>query len=400
MNYWRYISSIFLVVYMITISVSVGANETPSVANIADRDDLFESTKKVYNEGNASSEDLFAAQKQFELACENEDFKSCYYLAKILIEASKADENRNRKPRYISIALNNLEKACEAGVVKACAELGYNLYGGYLGKKDESRATLASRWACDQGDAFGCRVLGFHISDSTGSDDLKKSLYEKSCRIGGINGSSACYYIAKNYQSGVNGLSVDLNQATKYYMRACDQGDPNGCKSAGEIIQSGNLSELFGQRRAKALIWFEKACDAGRRDICEKLGKPHPELTRSKNGCENNDLYFCHQYATKFLTGIRSINILEKNCQLGYSDSCVWLGKSLQIISKQEAHNYLKTACDDGHGRGCYFLGKYYLESKVVLKDIIKTQKYFELACNVYEVEFACRALSRLPYQD
>ena len=84
------------------------------------------------------------------------------------------------------------EKACDAGEMLGCYNLGVMYMLGNEVEKDLGKAVQLFKKACDGGNMLGCGFLGF--------------MYEKG-----------------------DGVGQDIYMAKEYYGKACDLGDQDGC---------------------------------------------------------------------------------------------------------------------------------------------------------------------------
>lgn len=167
-----------------------------------------------------------------------------------------------------------LEAACQAGDLRACADLGRRCGFGWGVAKDETREAALYRQACDGGDPVGCRGLG-----------------------------SAAYF--------GSGLPKDLALAARLYQQACDGGDPAGCDSLGAQIQLAD-GVARDDRRAAALL--QRACEGGAANGCVNLGvmyrdglgvgaNPARAAELFRDGCERGAPEGCYRLALLHETG-------------------------------------------------------------------------------------------------
>ena len=122
-------------------------------------------------------------------------------------------------------------KACDAGVMEACARLGGCYWTGTCGlATDGHRGFELYEKACDGGDMNSCGQLA--VCYEFGGCGLVKSgeravaLYEKAC---GGGEPSMCNNLGVCYHKGECGLPKDDTRAAELYRKACKGGDSGAC---------------------------------------------------------------------------------------------------------------------------------------------------------------------------
>jgi len=122
-------------------------------------------------------------------------------------------------------------KACEAGRMDACTQLGGCYWTGSCGlAMDGQRGLDLYQKACDGGEMGACGQLG--ICYEFGGCGLVKSsgrpvaLYEKACSGGD---PSMCNNLGGCYYKGQCGLAKDDTRAAQLYRKACEGGDSSAC---------------------------------------------------------------------------------------------------------------------------------------------------------------------------
>lgn len=112
---------------------------------------------------------------------------------------------------------------------------------------DYSKAQLEE--ACDSNDAQSCTVLGLIYRDGENvimyrnaakgvkKDYLKaKKYFSKACNLNDGNG---CYSIATLYATG-EGVKKDYSKAKKYYKKSCDMNSVVACEQYKKLIKEGH----------------------------------------------------------------------------------------------------------------------------------------------------------------
>ncbi|MBX3184047.1 MAG: sel1 repeat family protein [Polyangiaceae bacterium] len=118
------------------------------------------------------------------------------------------------------------QRACLAGNARSCSDLGYQYDRGEGVPKDIKRAESLYIKACEGDNGIGCMNAGITLED--GGKDLARAaaFYAKGCKL---EAYTACRLLGGMYQTG-RGVSQDNAQAKAMFKRACDGGDPDGCK--------------------------------------------------------------------------------------------------------------------------------------------------------------------------
>ena len=122
-------------------------------------------------------------------------------------------------------------KACDAGVMAACASLGTCYWTGSCGVAlDGNRGFELQQKACEGGDPPACGQLGvcyeFGGCGLTKNNQLAVALYERACRGGE---AAMCNNLGVCYHKGQCGLGQDDVRAAELYRKGCRGGDSSAC---------------------------------------------------------------------------------------------------------------------------------------------------------------------------
>lgn len=168
----------------------------------------------------------------------------------------------------------------------------------------------------------------------------------------------------------------------------CD--DKESCEKAITLLFNSKFSE---KKLIKAIEYATKACDLGGSESCIFLGKLHQDSYES---------YFQKELAKLAKRNIvldyhKAKAIFSKSCSEGNSIGCVNLG-ILYAFGRGVMKDYTKAvglytqACNMNNRVGCYNLGLLYSESKGVRQDYLKARELYTKACNMGEAG-ACNNL-------
>lgn len=208
------------------------------------------------------SEDLAAAARHYDAACDAGDNVGCHRLAEQLAAGAGVRRDTRR-------ALTLFERSCQRGTSASCANLGLVYLQGDLGVTAEPKrgVSLLDR-ACNLGNAVGCANLGVATEQGLGglrADPAHAArLYEKSCADDALNG---CTFLGIMLVQG-KGTKKDAARANELFSKACDGGYGPGCTWLGASYVDG-IGVAADRRRARAL--FQRACDLGERAACDAL---------------------------------------------------------------------------------------------------------------------------------
>ncbi len=158
---------------------------------------------------------------------------------------------------------NDQEKACAAGEILACTDLGRLYERGEGVKQDYPRAKELYEKACVAGEMLACTGLGrlYDSGNGVGQDSSKaEELYQKACSVS----NAVCNAVGETYKYGTD-VKPDYFKAMKYYGKACNARYAKSCKSLGEFYFQGWGVE---QDYAKAKEYYKKACDLGYQGAC------------------------------------------------------------------------------------------------------------------------------------
>ncbi|MEM6927871.1 MAG: caspase family protein, partial [Myxococcota bacterium] len=231
-------------------------------------------------------------------------------------------------------------KACEAGEMGACRELGLAHEGGFGVDLDLARAFELYTQACNGGDAAACGNLGVLYARGDGTDvDYDKALakFTQGCMR---RDARSCSLSGVVYEQGL-GVDEDASRANERFQQGCDGGHPEGCSWLGYNLQYGVGASVdaFAARTA-----YRRACEGGSPDGCVAYGLV---LEQGAGGPPDLD---------------ESTGAYEAACDKGNGLGCAFLGLAASsgtgtAMDTVRAETLFRQACDLGEGRGCYWLG-------------------------------------------
>lgn len=264
-------------------------------------------------------------------------------------------------------AVHLLQRACDGGELRACAELGGHTLDGDGGlDKDDARAVALFQQACDGGEPVGCNYLAGAYDDGTGglsADPIRAGALARQACEGGDQ--RACTGLGLWYVKGTHGLTKDLRHAMDLLERACTGGEPLGCRTLSKVmvLEGGTAEHPLDLNRMSALDMM--ACKGGDPDSCLQIA--HHPIVLGLQGVDQDP-------ATIDLI-IRSVGrVSASDCDSGDRQACEDLGK---------ASEFLRQACEDGHGEGCWLLAKNEDAGRGLARDRAGARRHAARACDL-----------------
>ncbi|MGI6395086.1 MAG: tetratricopeptide repeat protein [bacterium] len=372
--------------------------------NYLDSQDFLSSffIQKCYNFKSASN----SLKEQ----CENNDYSSCHYLAKIY-----QHENHNEHANeYFKIAcrageivescyeINDRFTLCTLGDIKRCFEIGEygvacdfgNQKACFLKEKricDKNRELSPSSFnvlknACKEGVAESCLYLGNLIL----KEDLDRyeSFLEKGIKI--------FQFACKKYKKGCNEMHASIKIKMLHDLKTdCNNNLMDSCHKLGMRLRADNSEENL----KKGLVYFEKACFGGLLKSCESI-KNHFFQTGNERKLGPIINQMCFLGSKKECKEIES---LKTACEEGNPEKCNSIAEYMIEENLETSIKYRKEACFLGSKKSCdnicksgdkdfcYMLANDYLKSN----DLDKTGEYLKTACYLGDA-FSCSNLLTL----
>jgi TPR repeat protein len=161
--------------------------------------------------------------------------------------------------------------ACGAGNMDGCTGLGRLYQTGKGVPLDNAQARSVYEKVCDSGKMIGCFDLGtLYLVGQGGAQDYAKAfmLFQEACNGGEMSG---CTGLGHLYQYG-NGVSQDVVRARGLFEKACDSGESMGCTNLGRMYESG---EWVTRNVPRAISFYKRACGGGEQSACRSLSSLH-----------------------------------------------------------------------------------------------------------------------------
>lgn len=128
------------------------------------------------------------------------------------------------------------------------------------------------------------------------------AMFEDNKRLCDKGNMVGCFNLGVLHMKGFSGAQKNESIALKYFNKACNGGDIDGCLNAGKYFEEG---EDVRQDLFKAVEFYTKACDGGEAYACMILAN----LYRDGKGTIKPDSSIAAGY-------------YKKVCEKGYSEGC------------------------------------------------------------------------------
>jgi TPR repeat protein len=274
----------------------------------------------------------------------------------------------------IATAKEQFKIGCDVGGDSSSC-YGY-FYYTYYDKEYEQSIPYAKK-TCDLGNYKGCAALGELYETGEGLDqNYSKAAvyYEQACKMGF---QESCERVARLYSEGL-GVPQNFIKAQIFAEMSCITThsynvNAKKCYEFGSnYLSSGNV--------VKALNFFERACEADR-----------------KQGCAEAALLYTQQNPKDYF---KISSLYERACGAGDKQSCYKLGilysdRKNPISNLKEARNYFQEACSYSNEKMCYQIALLYADKKGGMYNIQEAKNYFQRACN-FGLRDGCNAASKI----
>jgi hypothetical protein len=231
-------------------------------------------------------------------------------------------------------------------------------------------------------------------------------LFTRACDDGDPQG---CRFAGGTYVFGGDGIEVNATLGGQYLSRGCEGGVMRACANLGSLYAQGNG---VTQDRAKAFALYSKACAAGDSVGCGDLGQAYEngdavgkDAGRAKefyaredsilhSACDGGDLIECMNLGVQYGAGrgvaeddAQAVSYFRKACDGGSPDGCERLGNSYfngQGIDKnyRSAADFYKRSCDGGDSSACNSLANAYQSGDGVHVDKAQAAALFKQSCD------------------
>lgn len=297
-------------------------------------------------------------------------------------------------------AVTFFEPICAGGDALACLVTGWVLTRRPE-KPDErwidaTRGAAAYRRACDAGLLAACGDLGALVAEGVGVPkdvDAGRRLARDACLAG--DGWS-CWSAA----------ILDVEEAdvgSGWASRGCDLGDARSCLLLGRLLLQGFGTPVDSER---GLALLSTSCDAGFGVSCRLVGREKqvggsPDLAAARRaydlGCTFDDMPSCTALARMLLPTDRSQaeKLLIRACRGGEGDGCYQLG-TLWAGNDEKAGAAFHEGCEVKHGPSCRELARIVL--RVGDAEEVEAARYLlHWACDEAKDAPSCDLAAKLP---
>jgi len=276
------------------------------------------------------------------------------------------------------------EQACEAGDGPSCAMFGWILAEGPEAQRDEARARVVLRTACEMREhgaslnPGACGRLGALLrAGRGGARALSEAwgLIDQACRQ---RQADACTEAVRMLRAGEVTLPGSERDAT--VRRACEHGSGLACTEQGLSLLTSSPDDAVVEPALDSLV---RACNVhGHREACEHLVRVSlhwPEWTRLVALFGGNLCYrdgserWCGWWSYRSDAHDR-VEGAERGCEAGSPDGCA---AAALIRGGAGATRAVTSACDEGSSLACYVLGE-----RARRRDPARARELFRRACD------------------
>lgn len=240
---------------------------------------------------------------------------------------------------------------------------------------------------------------------ATEKENVKQNKQMQSCKNGV---GRACNIVGMNYEFELNGFKKNYSTAAKFYEKACNLNNNEGCTNLGFFYEKGQSVQINYE---KSQMLYEKGCNLKDSNGCLALGTllektknydkakvAYEKGIKLKSGECYNNLAIMYVYGKGVKKDLfKAKALLEKSCNLKESIGCTSLGnlyytESLDYI---KAIKYYKKACFLDSGQACYNLGVFYANGDGINQNYFKARDLYERGCKLND-GMACYHLGLL----
>ncbi len=176
--------------------------------------------------------------------------------------------------------------------------------------------------SCSHGDN---EIIPTKEEISVAKKELQRKCQEKDAK--------SCYGLGMIYKR----VDKNYDLATRYFLKACNLKNQEGCFYYSLSIEKNNYS------KSKGIL--ESACQKGSTKSCRRLGGYFKKEKKNKDtkrvysiACEKRDLKACHELALLQEGLSNQILALLDNCSIGHDFSC----RLSEVLRKKELNNESK----------------------------------------------------------
>ena len=189
------------------------------------------------------------------------------------------------------------------------------------------------------------------------------------------------FLIFLNILASATTLDDGISEAKKGHMKnavhlweqACMKKVMGACQNAARVYDFG---DGIKEDDKKALPLYIKACNAGYMYSCSRLGMLYTEgkiiaqndkkaFNLYTKACGGDDMFACHKLA-------------------------IYYGQKKDKYNTRLALGFHEMACEGGNADSCIYLGRTYMDGKIVKQSHSKAKEYFSLACDEHN-RLGCR---------
>lgn len=292
--------------------------------------------------------DYAEARALYERACEASVADACADLG-LLFQRGRGVE------RDVGRAFRLLQRACDLGSASGCHDLGVAWYRGLGVERAVEKSTPLYRRGCALGSALSCADYGKAVGEGRGvpkDPALARALWRQACPAEGL----ACLLLAGQLEAEAPA------QALAVAREGCRAGDGACCVEAGALLAQGKEPALAARYYRTACAWGD---ELGCQDLGTLVAVPRSGLDGGEVGevlaasCQRGQLGSCYELAAVGLRlhgpGPEVVARFEDTCRRGFPLGCEWYcrprGRSPEDAAR--AAEVCQGACRQGVAEAC-----------------------------------------------
>tara|TARA_R110000787_G_scaffold20114_22_gene59984 strand:+ start:715 stop:2139 length:1425 start_codon:yes stop_codon:yes gene_type:complete len=365
------------------------------VDNVPDFREALESGKKIRSANEQTviglakvygwriEQDVSAGLAMLEKACDRDQMRACQSIGWVI-----AQQNN---PQSVSRRMGYHSRACEGGIVLACAGLTEAYANGHGTEKSVEKALAYADISCRDMSTRGCANAASYLIAVL--PDQAEAKLKQACDVDNI---PACENLGLALLKGVYGEDR-VAEAAKPYERGCLASSAQSCT---QLVNGMITDKLTPADANSVLLMSETLCRSGATETCLQVAyhfgragaAPHPARSfRAANaGCNQGDATMCRWVAEDHRDGVGTPKNLEKAQSL-----YAWLCESGELVDCQDAAE-LKllltsakapeetgtTICDFGDAEACRTLAWEYATGDKRAQDTARATELFLTGCD------------------
>jgi hypothetical protein len=319
-------------------------------------------------------------------------------------------------PRDAIRGMQLLDRGCALGDGESCWRVGIELAAGTVVSRDLARAADAYRRGCVVRHAISCERAAEKY-ESLGNALEAVRHFERACDLGQ---GWACRALARKYDTGSGGVTMDKARAAIYAQRACAAAvtDLQRSSLCGTTATAMGTASAPASAPAAPTMTPEEAlelCKTGDLERCHLMGLKAvhardygPASARFEAACARKHGRSCDRLARMYMLGegrdrdqTKAAPYFEQACEAGYLSGCSSRGRIVFEVEEKWHHSdasarWYAKGCAGGDIFGCSYLAGSFESGRLSKAFDAEVKALLEKSCRrsgSYTEQAPCRAL-------